>query len=43
MAHSILHQMASATAKRDFSDLAGQIDYVGSGRAGYYALAQGRG
>ena len=31
-----------ATAKRDFSDLAGRIDFVGSGKAGYSALAQGR-
>lgn len=31
-----------ATAKRDFSDLADRIDFVGSGKAGYYALAQGR-
>jgi DNA-binding response OmpR family regulator len=35
--------ISTATAKRDFSDLAGQIDFVGSGKAGYYALAQGRG
>lgn len=34
--------IATATAKRDFSDLADRIDFVGSGKAGYDALAQGQ-
>ncbi|MEI6177442.1 MAG: response regulator [Verrucomicrobiota bacterium] len=32
-------KISTATAKRDLSDLAGQIEFIGTGKAGYYVAA----